>query len=106
MLTLGELNRLNSEASAADGKAARVALLQEQLRNIRVGDAPLMVAYKSMGHWQDEAKSLIEGVINEFGADLLRIVEMRQEAFARQCKTEAATKRAQLATMVAAEQPK
>lgn len=101
MLTLGELNRLNSDATAADAKASRASMVQDQLQKIRVGDAPLMVVYKNMGHWQDEAKSLIEGVINEFGADLLRIVEMRQEAFARRCKTEAATKRAQLATMVA-----
>ena len=45
-----------------------------------------------------------EAVLNEFGADMLRIIEMREEAFARKCKTEAAAKRAQLLTVVAEEQ--
>ncbi len=105
MLSLSELNGLKSEADAADRKAARSGILQEQLRQIRIGDAPLMVAYRNLGHWQDDIKSLIEGVLNEFGADMLRIVEMRQDAFARKCKTEAAAKRAQLLTVVA-EEPK
>ena len=65
----------------------------------------LTVIY-GLGNWQDEIRSLVEGVINEFGADLLRIVEMRQEAFARKCKTEAAAKRMQLATIVAEEPSK
>lgn len=104
MLSLSELNALKAEADVADRSAASSAALQERLRQIRIGDAPLMVAYKNLGHWQDDIRSLIEGVLNEFGADMLRIIEMRQEAFARKCKTEAAAKRAQLLTVVAEEQ--
>lgn len=104
MLSLSELNALKAEADVADRRAASSAELQERLRQIRIGDAPLMVAYQNLGHWQDDLRSLIEGVLNEFGADMLRIIEMRQEAFARKCKTEAAAKRAQLLTVVAEEQ--
>lgn len=104
MLSLSELNALKAEADVADRRAASSAALQERLRQIRIGDAPLMVAYKNLGHWQSDIRSLIEGVLNEFGADMLRIIEMREEAFARKCKTEAAAKRAQLLTVVAEEQ--
>ncbi len=103
MLSLSKLNALKAEADVADRRAASSAELQERLRQIRIGDAPLMVAYKNLGHWQNDIRSLIEGVLNEFGADMLRIIEMRQEAFARKCKTEAAAKRAQLLTVVAEE---
>ncbi len=104
MLSLSELNALKTEADVADRRAASSAALQERLRQIRIGDAPLMVAYKNLGHRENDIRSLIEGVLNEFGADMLRIIEMRQEAFARKCKTEAAAKRAQLLTVVAEEQ--
>jgi hypothetical protein len=101
ILTLKELKALESEASAMDYKAVRSRSMEQSLAAIRTGDKPLMVAYKS---WlPDDVKSAIEGIINEHGADLLRIVEMRQAAFARQCKVAAAEKRAQLATVVAPE---
>jgi hypothetical protein len=100
MSTLAELQELEFGARTADRKAADAKRLQERLAAIRNGEKPLMVAYKDMGSWEGEARSAIEGVINECGADLLRIVEMRQEAFARRMTVEARQKRAALHAMV------
>lgn len=103
MPTLNELRALEGEAGKMELRATAAKQMQERMAAIRTGETPLMVAYKGLGHWQNEIQSLIEGVINEFGTDLLRIVEMRQEAFARKCKTEAQAKRAHLQAFVDAE---
>lgn len=100
MSTLKELNELENAALVAERKARDTRHVQESLRSIRIGDKPLMVVYKGMGHWEEHMKSLIEGVINECGPDLLRIVEMRQEAFARRCTAQARQMRAALAAAV------
>ena len=100
MSTLIELQALESGARAADQKAAQAKRLQERLAAIRTGEKPLMVVYKEIGNWEEATKSAIDGVINECGADLLRIVEMRQEAFARRMTVEARQKRAALHAMV------
>lgn len=100
MSTLVELQALESGARAADQKAAQAKRLQERLAAIRNGEKPLMVAYKGISHWDSDVLSAIEGVINECGADLLRIVEMRQEAFARRMTVEARQKRAALHAIV------
>lgn len=100
MSTLAELNALDNSAKVAERKAEAAKHLQSRLQAIRNGDKPLMVAFKGLGHWEDPVRSAIEGVINECGADLLRIVEMRQEAFARRCTVEARQHRAALAAAV------
>lgn len=57
--------------------------MSRKLAAIRNGEKPLMVAYREMGNWDVHLKSAIEGIINECGNDLLRIVEMRKDAYAR-----------------------
>lgn len=103
-MTLEELNGLSSDARAHETKAMKAEALATSLAAIRNGEAPLMVRYKGLGGWQDDVRSAIEGVINEHGADLLRIVEMRLAAHARQEKTFARAKRDQLSTIVSVEE--
>ena len=86
-MKLDDLNEMERQAKQGDARAAAARRLQAQIAEIRKGDVPLMVAYKNMGYSHDAMKSAIEGVINEHGADLLRILEMRQLAFARACDT-------------------
>lgn len=102
-LTLQQLQAIESEARTCDSKASAAKRLEECLARIRTSEQPLMVRYKGLGHYQDEIRSAIEGIINEHGADLLRIVEMRNAAFARDCRVRATQLRAQLATVVAPE---
>lgn len=104
-MTLEELNALSSQARAHDSSAMKAETLAATLAAIRNGEPPLMVRYKGLGHWQDDVRSAIEGVINEHGADLLRIVEMRLAAHARQEKTFAKAKREQLSTIVSIKEP-
>ena len=95
-MNLQELNDLNSGANSHDGKAGRIENLANRLAELRKSDQPLMVAYKSMGNWDGEIRSVIEGIINEHGSDLLRIVEMRFAASARQERASAKMKREQI----------
>ena len=105
-MTLDELNKLQSEARACDSRASTAERLRAALQAMRVSDKPLMVAYKALRAWDDATQSAIEGVINEFGVHLLRIVELRQEAYIRKCKTEADAHRAALGAFVTFEEPK
>lgn len=82
-MTLEELNKLKSDAEKCERESTHAKSLSAKLAKIRNGDAPLMVAYKGISNWEPVLKGVIEGVINECGADLLRIVEMRQDAYAR-----------------------
>lgn len=82
-MTLDELNALKKEADALHWEAQRARELSQSLAAIRNGEKPLMPAYKALGNWNDKTISAIEGIINECGSDLLRIVEMRQDAYAR-----------------------
>lgn len=82
-MTLDDLNALKKEAESLHWEAAKAKELSKKLANIRNEENPLMVAYKQLGNWNDHVKSAIEGIINECGSDLLRIVEMRQDAYAR-----------------------
>ena len=102
-MTLNELNELERQAKVAEAKAASAKRLQVKLANIRTGERPLMAAYKAMGAWDDDAKSAIEGIINEHGSDLLRIVELRQVAFARSCAAQASTHRLAITALLGEE---
>ncbi|TEA78678.1 hypothetical protein [Allopusillimonas ginsengisoli] len=82
-MTLDELNALKKEADNFHWESCRAKELSDKLAGIRNGEKPLMVAYKELGNWNDRIKSAIEGIINECGHDLLRIVEMRHDAHAR-----------------------
>lgn len=82
-MTLDELNTLKEEAERCQREASRAKSLRDKMASIRNGEQPLMVAYKGLGSWNDSIKSAIEGIINECGHDLLRIVEMRQDAHVR-----------------------
>lgn len=99
-MKLEELNELKKEASACEDRARRANQMADDLASIRNGETPLMVAYKNMGAWNEDKKPLIEGVINEFGADILRVIEMRQEAYARQQRAMAKQKHAALAAVL------
>lgn len=103
-MTLDELNQLKREASECQGEARRAKELRDRLAAIRTGDKPLMPAYKDLGHWNEHVKSAIEGIINECGHDLLRIVEMRQDAFAR-LKSEQARQKLAAIDAALGEQP-
>lgn len=82
-MTLDELNQLKKEAERCQREASCAKTLRDKMVSIRNGEKPLMVAYKALSNWDDSIKSAIEGIINECGHDLLRIVEMRQDARAR-----------------------
>lgn len=82
-MTLDELNQLKKEAERCQHEASRAKTLRDKMVSIRNGERPLMDAYKALSNWDESIKSAIEGVINECGHDLLRIVEMRQDALAR-----------------------
>lgn len=82
-MKLDELNELKSDADKFQREASNIKGLSDRLAHIRNGEKPLMVAYKELGNWNEHVKSAIEGIINECGCDLLRIVEMRLDAKAR-----------------------
>jgi len=98
-MTLDELNKLKSDAQKDESRSRSHKALQDRLAGIRNGDKPLMAAYGDLNSWGDdpEIKASIERVINEHGADLLRIAEMRQEAISRSCAASARQKQAALA---------
>ena len=103
-MTLHELNQIASEARSHDGKASKMETIRKRLSEIRNGEFPLMVAYKNLGHWQEEIRSPIEGIINEHGADLIRILELRLDASARQERVLAKQKREQLSAYISDEE--
>ena len=100
MTTLKQLNELQSNQARALAQAGRSKRFQERLAIVRTSDKPLMVWMKGSGQYEADLRDYIEGVINEFGPELLRVLELRQEALARKHSAEAAVIRAQLATVV------
>lgn len=82
-MKLDDLNQLKKASEKDQNEASNAKNLSLKLAAIRNGEKPLMVAYKEISNWDTNIKSAIEGIINECGNDLLRIVEMRQDAYAR-----------------------
>jgi hypothetical protein len=101
--TLAELQSLANQALSLERKADRARQTATKLSNMRcLDERPLYVWLTSgPGQYDDEVKSLLQGVINEHTQSLSLLVEARQEAFARQCLLEASAIRARLALVVA-----
>jgi hypothetical protein len=102
-LTLRDLEKIQSDIDGLERQARDTQNLEKGIAGIRTGEKPLMDWYRDSSPYRQTEKSAIDGVINEFGPDLMRIVEMRLAALAREKKVAVATKRAQLATIVAVE---
>ncbi len=103
MTTLKELNELSSKASGSRLNAERAKRTQDRLAAIRTAETPLTIWMETSGRYANEDMTLIKGVINEFSSDLLRVLELRQEAIARKHSADAALAKAQLESLVTPE---
>lgn len=99
-MNLEELNKLDGQALRLERMANEVKGQEECFAAIRKGDKPLFVAMSELGHWREKERSLLQGIINEFGSDILRIAEMRMEELARRHNTQAQMIRRQIAAAI------
>lgn len=101
-MKLSELNELLARSRKAQHQAADAEIRRENLARIRGGltKTPLVPWMKGPGLYNNELASLIEGVINERGAELLLVLEARAEAMARKSAAEHALLLSQLAALV------
>lgn len=101
--TLSDLKTLDSDARSFETKSIHAHNMATALSNLRTGGKPLYRWLQEEGRYEEEVRSLLQGVINELGAHLVMVVEHRQMAFAFECSAKAAAKRATLAATVSPE---
>lgn len=104
MLTLKELNDLCVSAENLERKANDKDTRAKRIAGIRNGEFKLTRWLSDCASYNNESADLIRNVIDEHSADLLRLIEMRLAAEARELRVSAQIKREQLATIVAPEQ--
>ena len=98
-MSLDQLKDFNREADNLSGQSSRYEGAQKILASTRNGPRPLSVALQEViGRWKyggDEiARAELYSVLDEMGADIYRIAEMRLAAKARLYKVKAAQRRA------------
>jgi hypothetical protein len=103
-MNLDELNKLSGEAGRLERLAGQQKRNEEFFAQIRKSDKPLSVAIHDLGHWHEKERSLLQGLINEFGSDILRLAEMRAEARARLYSTQAQMARRQIEAVIGTQQ--
>lgn len=99
MTTLKDLNTLSGRIMAARAESERHKRLMDLLCRARTSELTLNV-WMAQNPWHKEVIELVSGAINEFAPEMLRVLELRQEAMARKHSAEAALMRAQLAALV------
>jgi uncharacterized protein involved in exopolysaccharide biosynthesis len=90
-MTLDELRKIENEASVLESKATRAKASHELFARLRKEGKPLYVELTQGAslRYSDDSHSFLQGVLNELGPEILRLAEMRKEAFERECRIKA-----------------
>lgn len=98
-MTLDELNDLNNAARKQEHEAENLKRSSALFAKLRTEGRPL---YVEMTHGSGELRyrehdhSFLQGIINEYGIEILRLAELRQETKAREHQVKAAMIRKQI----------
>lgn len=98
-MNLDELNGLNNTARDEDALAERLKKSSAEFAKLRTEGRPL---YVEMTHssgtlrYQEHNHSFLQGIINEYGSEILRLAELRKETKAREHQVKAAMIRKQI----------
>lgn len=97
-MTLDELNDLNNAARAEEGTAAKLKESSALFAKLRTEGRPLYVEMTQSGQlrYREYDNSFLQGIINEYGIEILRLAELRRETKAREHQVKAAMIRKQI----------
>ena len=97
-MTLDELNDLNSAARKLESDVVRLKETSANLAKLRTDGRPLYVEMTQSGilRYREHDHSLLQGIINEYGIEILRLGELRTETKARELQVKAAIVRKQI----------
>ena len=84
MATLSELNQIQRDIVTAEQEISRAKRHSARLAEIRNGEKPLDSRLQiDPYNREDPIRLMLAGAVNEFGPDMLRVLEMREDAKAR-----------------------
>ena len=104
-MNLNELNDLNIAAKAEEGKAAKLKESSALFAKLRTVGRPLYVEMTQTCdlHYREYDHSFLQGVINEYGSEILRLAELRHETKAREHQMKASMIRKQIEAAIGAQ---
>lgn len=97
-MNLNELNDLNISAKAEEGKAAKLKESSALFAKLRTAGRPLYVEMTQTSElrYREYDQSFLQGIINEYGCEILRLAELRHETKAREHQVKATLIRKQI----------
>lgn len=97
-MNLDELNGLANEATKLDREAERTKESEESFAKLRTEGKPLWIEMTQSGvlRYREHDHSFLQGVINEFGNEILRLAELRKHERARSLRIKASMIRKQI----------